>query len=96
MSAAYARRVGEPEDSFDDLVLDLAVLVGISANTTRVHRGRDEFTVDFLRQVPDRSRPFLLARALISPVVAVELRDQLDEVWRGYSEWSMPESPNDG
>jgi len=88
--------MSEPEDAFDDLVLDLAVLVGVSANATRVHRSRDEFTVDFLRQVPDRSRPFLLARALISPVVAVELRDQLDEEWRLYSEWSMPAGRDDG
>ena len=88
--------MSEPEDSFDDLVLDFGVLVGVSANSTRVHRGRDEITVDFLRQVPDRSRPFLIARALLSPIVAVELRDQLDEAWRGYSEWSMPERPDDG
>jgi hypothetical protein len=33
-----------------------------------------------------------VARAVVSPVVAVELRDQLDGAWRGYSEWSMPET----
>ena len=88
--------MSEPDDSFDDLVLDLTVLVGVSANSTRVHRGRNEFTIDFLRHVPDRSRPFLVARALVSPIVAVELRDQLDEAWRGYSEWSMPEDTPDG
>jgi len=87
--------MSEPDNSFDDLVLDLAVLVGVSANATRVHRGRDEFSVDFLRHVPDRSRPVLVARALVSPVVAVELRDQLDDAWGGYSEWSMPEDTRD-
>ena len=90
------RRVSEPEDSSDDLVLDLAVLVGSWANSTRVYRGRDEFTVDFLRQVPDRPRSFLLVRAVISPVVAVEFRDQLDEAWRGYAEWSMPKDMDHG
>ena len=86
--------MSEGEEPFDDLVLDFAVLVGVSANATRVHRGLNEFTIDFRRRVPDRSRPFLVARALVSPVVAIELRDQLDEAWRAYSEWSMPEGPD--
>jgi len=88
--------VSEPEDSFDDLVLDLAVLVGMWANGTRVRRGRDEFTLDFFRDIPERSRRVLVVRALVSPLVAVELRDQLDEAWRGYYEWSMPKDADDG
>ncbi len=83
--------MSEADEPFDDLVLDFAVLVGVSASATRVHRGLDEFTIDFLRRVPDRARPFLVARALVSPVVAIGLRDQLDDAWRSYSEWSMPE-----
>ena len=88
--------MGVPEDSFDDSALDPVVLVGVWANSTRVHRGRDEFTVDFIRDVPERSRSVLVARAVVAPIVGLELRDQLDEAWRGYYEWSMPKDPNDG
>lgn len=86
--------MSEADEPFDDLVLDFAVLVGVSANETRVHRVLNEFTIDFRRRVPDRSRPFLVARALVSPGVAVELRDQLDEAWRSYYESSMPGDPD--
>jgi len=88
--------VSEPEDSFDDFALDSVVLVGVWGNRTRVHRGRDEFTVDFIRDIPERSRRVLVARAIVSPVAGLELRDQLDEAWRGYYEWSMPEDADDG
>jgi hypothetical protein len=87
---AYGRRVTEPDDSLDDLVLDLTVLAGVWADSTRVHRGRNEFTVDFVRRVPKPPGTLLVARAVASPIVGVELRDQLDEAWRGYTEWSMP------
>ena len=83
--------MSEYEDA-DPRYFDPIVLVGVWANSTRVHRGRDEFTLDFLRHLPDRSDRFLVARTVVTPVVAVELRDQLDEAWRGYSEWSMPET----
>ena len=86
--------MSEPEDSSDELFADLTVLVGVWANGTRVRRGRDEFTVDFLRHVPERSRHVLVARALVSPAVAFELRDQLEEALRSYSEWSMPKEPD--
>ena len=94
--AVIDRRVSEPDDFADENLADLAVLVGVWANRTRVHRGRDEFTVDFIRDVPERSRSVLVARAVVSPVVGLELRDQLDEVWRHYYEWSMPKDTNDG
>jgi len=79
-----------PEDAFD-FSLDVTVLVGHWANSTRVYRGRDEFTIDFVRHVPAPVHRVLVARALLSPLLSVELRDQLDEAWREYSEWSMPE-----
>ena len=82
--------MSEADEPLDDLVLDLSVLVGVWADRTRVHRGRDEFTVDFVRQVPEPRGRVLVARAVVSPLVAVDLRDQLDDAWRGYSEWSMP------
>jgi len=88
--------VSEPEESFDDLLFDPFVVVGIWANSTRVHRGRHEFTLDFLRHVPDRPRPVLVTRAALPPGVAFELLDQLNEAWRSYSEWSMPKEPEDG
>ena len=88
--------MSNPDEPLDHLAFDPYVLIGVWANSTHVHRGRDELTIDFIRHVPDRARPVLVARALVSHVVAVELRDQLDEAWRGYHEWSMPEDPNDG
>lgn len=91
----HDRRMSGPDDSLDDIVLDPVVLVGVWANRTRVLRGRDAFTVDFLRDVPEQDRPVLVVRALVSPLVGVELRDQLDEAWSGYSEWSMPMEPED-
>jgi len=93
---AYDRNVSGPDDFVDDSVADPAVLVGMWANGTRVHRGRNEFTIDFVRHVPEPSYRVLVARAIVAPIVAVELRDQLDEAWRGYYELSMPKDTNDG
>lgn len=48
------------------------------------------FTIDFNREVPSSPQVLLVARAIVLPHVAVDLRDQLDETWRGYTESSMP------
>ena len=96
LSRWHDPHVSEPEDPFDDQVLDPAVIPGAWANDTRVRVGRDEFTVDFLRQVPGYSRSFLVARAVVSPAAAIELRDQLEDAWRRYADWSMPKDANDG
>ena len=85
-----------PDDFVDDSLADPAVLVGMWANSTRVHRGRNEFTIDFVRHVPEPSCRVLVARAIVAPIVAVELRDQLDEAWRGYYELSMPKDTDNG
>jgi hypothetical protein len=80
-------RSEEPFDTY----LDLSVLVGIRADTTVVHREGDTFTVDFIREVRAPGERILVARTLLSPSVALVLRDQVDRTWRAYSEWSMPE-----
>jgi len=77
----------EPFDSY----FDPAVLAGQWADSTLVHRGRDEFTIDLVRHVPVPAHRVLVVRAVLAPAVALDLRDQLDETWRRYSEWSMPE-----
>jgi hypothetical protein len=43
----------ETGGSHDDVVLDPSVVVGTWANSSCVHRGRDELTIDFLRRVPE-------------------------------------------
>lgn len=88
--------MSEPEGFLDDFTLDPTVLLGAWANSTSVRRGRDELTIDFLRDVPELSRHVLVVRALLPPVAAFELRDQLTEALRHYTEWSMPEDENDG
>lgn len=85
--------VSDADDYRDDFVLDFALLLGVWANGTTVLRRRDEFTIDFFREVPEFSHPTLVARALISPVVAFDLRDQLDETLQSYTEFSMPGEP---
>jgi hypothetical protein len=89
ISRVHDSAMDGPEDSFDELPEDVA-LPGIWANVTRVRVGRDEFTIDFLRQVPGDAQRFLVARAILSPVAGIDLRDQLDEAWRDYNDWSMP------
>ena len=88
--------MSEPGDFVDDSFADPAVLVGVWTDSTQVHRGRNEFTIDFVRHVPEPPRRVLVARTIVAPIVALELRDQLEEVWRGYSEWSMPTEPDSG
>ena len=93
-SRSRFERVSERDDDLDqpfDLYLDPATLVGRWADSTWVHRGRDEFTIDFVRHVPAPHLRALVVRAVLSPIQAVELRDRLDDAWRAYSEWSMPE-----
>jgi hypothetical protein len=87
----HDRCVEDHDDALEDAVFDPALLVGTWSNGTRVRRGRDEITIDFYRLVPERSLRLLVIRALVPPLVAVELRDQLDEAWQGYHGWSMPE-----
>lgn len=82
--------MSESDDSFDDFSSDWPVLVGVWADETEVHRGRGEFTIDFVRYVPSPPGRALVARAILAPHVALDLRDQLDEVWRNYNQWSMP------
>ncbi len=73
----YPLVMSEHDGLEDDVVLDLTVLVGMWADSTRVHRAQTEFTVDFVRNVPLPLGRALVARAVVTPVVAVELRDQL-------------------
>jgi hypothetical protein len=79
----------EPADAFD--YLDPAVLLGQWTDRTFVRRAPLIFTVDFVRDVPASAERFLVARMLMTPNAALDLRDQLDDAWRGYSEWSRPE-----
>ncbi len=83
--------LSEPDDAFDDLATDPAVIVGVWADSTLVRRGPTIFTVDFIRHVPDPVRRVLVARAMIPPNIALDLRDQIDSAWREYTRWSMPE-----
>ena len=82
--------LGQHDDSFEDVSGDWPVLVGVWADRTRVHRGRAEFNVDFIRDVPSPPERVLVARAIVSARAALDLRDQLDEAWRDYNRWSMP------
>ena len=77
----------EPFDSY----FDAAVLLGAWADSTHVHRDGGVFTIDFVRHVRVPADRVLVVRALVAPWVAMNLRDQLDQVWRSYSAWSMPE-----
>lgn len=87
--------MSEPENAFDDLIPDLSALIGVFVGRTRVNRERDGLRVDFLRDIPEAVRPVLVDRVIIPPVAAFELRDQLDEALRSYSEWYMPEDRDD-
>ncbi len=57
----------------------------------RARLSRDEITIDFLRDIPELPRPVLVARILAPPRAVFDLRDQLDEVLRRYTDRSMPE-----
>jgi hypothetical protein len=87
--------VSDADDFRDDVVFDSAMLLGVWANGTRVVRRSDEFTIDFLRDVAELPRPVLVARALVPPAAAFDLRDQLDDALRSYTEFSMPVEPPD-
>lgn len=80
----------EPDDTLDDLVFDPLLLLGTWANGTRVRHTRVEFTLDFLRDVHELPRRVLVARAVVPPVAAFDLRDHLDAALRSYTDWSMP------
>jgi hypothetical protein len=40
--------------------------------------------------VPSPRGLLLVTRAIVSPNVALDLRDELDETWRDYTRWAMP------
>ena len=82
--------MSESDAQLDNLYGDPYVLAGAWADWTHVHRGRNEFTIDFIRDVPAPPGLTLVARAIVAPVVAVELREQLDQILREYTGWSMP------
>jgi hypothetical protein len=76
-------------DAFD--YLDPAVLLGQWTDETAVRRGPVMFTIDFVRYVPASAERFLVARALLAPSTALDLRDQLGDAWHEYDEWSRSE-----
>jgi hypothetical protein len=82
--------VSDRDDDLDDLGSDPLLLAGVWADWTRVHWGRSVFTIDLIRRVPDPLGRLLAARAVVAPIVALELREQLDATWKEYSDWSMP------
>jgi hypothetical protein len=82
--------VNHAEDPFDSY-LDVNLLVGVWSDTAVVHRERDVFAVDFIRASPAPDERILVARVLLAPAVAADLRDGLDDAWRAYSGWSLPE-----
>lgn len=69
--------MSEEDDFLEELFSDPRVVVGVWADRTHVHRGRNEFTIDFVRHVPDPPGRALVARAIVPPNVAADLRDQL-------------------
>jgi hypothetical protein len=81
---------GDAEEPFD-VFYDATLLAGAWVDSTHVHRGHRELTLDFVRSVPLPAERVLVARVTMAPSVAMDLRDQLDQAWRSYSEWSMPE-----
>lgn len=82
--------MSEPDD-MADFVLDHTLLLGTWTNGARVRLGRDEITIDFVRDVPELSPRVLVARLLAPPPAAYDLRDDLDELLRGYTDRAMPE-----
>lgn len=86
----YVHGVSERDDDLEDLGSDPLLLAGVWADWTRVHWGRSVFTIDFIRRVPDPMGRLLVARAVVAPIVGLELREQLDATWKEYSDWSMP------
>jgi hypothetical protein len=51
---------------------------------------------DDFRDVPECLGLFSSRAALIPPAVAFDLRDQLEQTSRSYTELSMPKDTNDG
>lgn len=74
----------------DVFVLDHSLLHGVT-NRTEVRLGRDEITIDFVRDVPELPRSVLVARVLAPSRVVFDLRDDLDGLLRSYSDRSMPD-----
>ena len=81
----------EHSDEPFDTYFDPAVLLGQWTDRTLVHGGYAVFAIDFVRDVPVPFQRVLVARALVTPPLAADLRDQLDDAWRAYLETSMPE-----
>ena len=81
----------EHSDEPFDTYFDPAVLLGQWTDRTVVHRGLVVFAIDFVRDVPVTGDRVLVARALLPPALAADLRDQLDAAWDAYLETSMPE-----
>ena len=75
----------------DVFVLDHSLLLGVWTNGAKLVLGRDEITIDFVRDVPELPSRVLVARILTTPRAAFDLRDKLDEVLRSYTDRSMPE-----
>lgn len=48
---------------------------------------RDGFGTIRASGTPGRA---LVARAIVPPNVAADLRDQLNDAWRDYTQWYMP------
>ncbi|MBA3380965.1 MAG: hypothetical protein H0T97_03720 [Actinobacteria bacterium] len=91
-SANRARSTSERARRLVDVfVLDHSLLLGVWTNRTEARLGRDEITIDFVRDIRELPRGVLVARVIAPPRVFFHLRDHLDEVLRSYTDRSMPE-----
>jgi hypothetical protein len=72
---------------------------GVWANRVDVFRSPHEFTIDFLRSdpiEPARGRPVLVARVALSPLLASELIESLQRLWKEYAAGKLPKEMFDG
>jgi hypothetical protein len=85
--------MSEPDDSFHD-VLDLAVLVGVWRMPRACTVGETSSRSTSSAKFPIGPAPFSSLELFFLPSSWSSF-GKLDEAWRGYSEWSMPEDTRD-
>jgi hypothetical protein len=87
------------ESQEPELVAFPRELAGVWANRVDVTRTPHEFNIDFFRSDPlarPPGRVVLVARVGLSPLLAAELIDLLQGVWRDYASGKLPKEMLEG
>lgn len=79
------------------MILEMAQMAGVWANSARVSHSEHEFTLDFARIdfATDPLQGIVVSRVSVSPLFVTQLIEALQENWQNYAAKALPQEVKD-